>query len=142
MAEINFFKEDLIIDLRKLRHYKRWLTAVADSYKKEINYINYIFCSDNYLHEINLEYLNHDNLTDIITFDLRENNSNLPIEADIFISIDRVKENSKELKHDFKTELGRVIVHGFLHLIGFKDKTKEQKIIMREEEAKALLTLH
>lgn len=141
MGEINFFKEDVAVDLRKLKRFKNWIVQIAKNYKQDINSINYVFCSDKFLHQINLDYLNHDTLTDIITFDLRESDKELSIEADIFISIERISENSKELNQEFNQELGRVIIHGLLHLIGFKDKTKEEKKIMRVEEDKALLEL-
>ncbi len=141
MGEINFFKEDVAVDLRKLKRFKNWIVQIAKNYNQDINSINYVFCSDKFLHQINLDYLNHDTLTDIITFDLRESDKELSIEADIFISIERISENSKELNQEFNQELGRVIIHGLLHLIGFKDKTKEEKKIMRVEEDKALLEL-
>ena len=94
--------------------------------------INYIFCSDDYLLELNKQYLNHNTLTDIITFEL--NAPGEPILSDIFISIDRVKENAKTLEIPFKQELHRVIFHGALHLCGYKDKKKEEQKLMRRKE--------
>lgn len=141
MEEINFFKEDIVIDFRKLKRFKKWVLQIAKSYNQDIKSINYIFCSDAFLHSINQEYLNHDTLTDIITFDLRDDSNELPIEADIFISVDRISENSKELNQSFDQELGRVMIHGLLHLLGFGDKTKKEKEVMRAEEGKALLQL-
>ncbi|WKK83163.2 rRNA maturation RNase YbeY [Marivirga arenosa] len=139
MDNIYFFKEDCQFDLRKLKKHKKWLNQLADQYKYEIAEINYIFCSDEYLHKINLDYLDHDTYTDIITFDLNdsEEQNNL-IESDIFISIDRIKENANNLKIGFEQELSRVMAHGILHLIGFKDKTEDEKSKMREAENKAL----
>ena len=91
-----------------------------------------MFCSDNRLLEINKKYLNHTSLTDVVTFDFTTNKKN--IEGDIYISIDRVKENAKKYKETFKKELLRVIIHGLLHLIGFLDKTKEEKNTMTLKE--------
>ena len=101
--------------------------------------INYIFCSDDYLLTINQEHLNHDYYTDIITFDLSEKENN--IESDIFISIDRVKENAKNNHVKFHIELYRVLIHGVLHLLGFNDKNEEEKLIMREKEDACLSLL-
>lgn len=101
--------------------------------KVALSYINYIFCSDEYLLKINQNSLNHDYYTDIITFPLHERNK--PIEGEIYISIDRVKDNAKSLKISFKTELLRVIAHGALHLCGYKDKTKAQILEMRNKES-------
>lgn len=97
---------------------------------------NFIFCSDAYLIQINREYLSHDTLTDIITFD----NSDSPglIETDIFISVERVKENASLLNIRHEKELHRVMIHGILHLLGFKDKTPQEKEIMRDKENEAL----
>ena len=93
--------------------------------------INYIFCDDNYLLEVNKEYLNHDYYTDIISFDYSENKM---ISGDIFISIDRVFENSKSFKKTFDNELRRVMFHGLLHFCGYKDKTDSEKEKMRKKE--------
>ena len=101
---------------------------------------NFIFCSDTFLLNINREYLSHDTFTDIITFD----NSDSPeqIETDIFISIDRVKENASHLNIEFEKELHRVMIHGILHLVGYKDKTQKEKEIMRARENEALELLY
>lgn len=134
-----FFKEDCQIDLRKLKKYKSWIIKLATHYKHEVLELNYIFCSDDYLHKINIEYLDHDTYTDIITFDLREkSNESNTIESDIFISIDRVKENANKLNLPFLEELARVMAHGLLHLIGFKDKSDLEKKEMRIAETRAL----
>lgn len=93
--------------------------------------VNYIFCSDDYLHKINLDFLNHDTLTDVISFDYSENKT---ISGDIYISVDRVKENTIIFSTAFNQELARVIIHGALHFCGYKDKTKHQIQQMRSKE--------
>ncbi|WMN12299.1 rRNA maturation RNase YbeY [Marivirga salinae] len=139
MDNIYFFKEDCQFDLRKLKKHKAWLNRLANHYNYEILELNYIFCSDDFLHKINLEYLDHDTYTDIITFDLQEEaDESHNIESDIFISIERVKENANNLNSKFLEELARVMAHGLLHLIGFKDKTDEEKKEMRLAEDKAI----
>lgn len=139
MNNIYFFKEDYKTDLRKLRKHKNWLHNVANSYEYKITELNYIFCSDEYLHKINLEYLNHDTYTDIITFDLKEvSETKNTIEADIFISLERVNENANKLETSKEKELARVMVHGLLHLMGFRDKTETEKKEMRTGENKAI----
>jgi rRNA maturation RNase YbeY len=142
MTEIHFFKEDCEIDLRKLKNHKSWLVHLAKQYNYHIQELNYIFCSDEYLHKINLEYLNHDTYTDIITFDLQEeHNKDDIIESDIFISIDRVQENANNLDIKMLDELKRIMAHGLLHLIGFNDKTEAEKQKMTKAENQALRLL-
>lgn len=116
---------------------KEFVVKLFENEKKDIGDINYIFCSDDFLFKINLDYLNHDYYTDIITFPLH--NKSEPITADIFISIERIKENSLLYKVSFKDELLRIIIHGALHLCGYKDKTKEQIKDIRRKEDKYLL---
>lgn len=94
--------------------------------------LNYIFCTDEYLKEINIQYLGHNTYTDIVTFNF--NPSKGKLEGEIYISIDRVRDNSKTFSSDFQIELHRVIIHGVLHLAGFNDKTKREKAVMREKE--------
>ena len=128
---IQFCTEDITFSLKdKLKH-KAWLNEVAKQEGKKILELSYVFCSDDYLLQINQEYLNHDTLTDIVTFDNSEDPKK--IEGDIFISIDRVKENGDKLGTS-ETELERVMVHGLLHLLGYKDKKKEDKALMTEKE--------
>ena len=129
---IRFFTEDIDFTLPEKKHTKHWLNDVLQTEGYKADTINYIFCSDSHLLKINQEYLNHDTLTDIITFDY----SDLPntIESDIFISIERVRENASTLKRDLDEELHRVLVHGLLHIIGYRDKTAEEKQEMREKE--------
>lgn len=117
------------IDLEKLQ---TWLSKVIIDEGKIPGEINYIFCTDNYLHKINLDFLQHDTFTDIITFPTSEDNE--IISSDLFISLDRIKDNSKALEIDFHSEFLRVVVHGLLHLIGYNDKTKEQILLMRKME--------
>ena len=110
---------------------QKWIETVITSENKVLGDLNYIFCSDEYLLERNIKYLNHDTLTDIITFDYCEEEI---INSDIMISIDRVKENSSIFENSFSDELHRVMIHGVLHLIGYNDKTKKEKQTMRNKE--------
>jgi rRNA maturation RNase YbeY len=128
---IQFCSEDITFSLKEKLKHKAWLNEVATQEGKKILELSYVFCSDDYLLQINQEYLNHDTLTDIVTFDNSEDPKK--IEGDIFISIDRVKENGEKLGTS-KTELERVMVHGLLHLLGYKDKKKEDKAVMTEKE--------
>jgi rRNA maturation RNase YbeY len=131
MAAINFFTEKIRFKLSSERKTSNWVKSIIKKEGFTISEINFIFCSDERLSEINLQYLNHKTLTDIITFDYSIEKA---LQADIFISIPRVKENAAKFKVEFETELHRVIIHGVLHLMGFTDKTKSQKSIMREKE--------
>ena len=126
---IVFFNEDIDFKFKGKNKYKAWLKKVADKEGFKIKCLNYIFCSDDYLHKINVDYLNHDTLTDIITFDNSE--IECSIEGDVFLSIERVKENSQTFNTIFEEELKRVIVHGLLHLLGYDDHTDEKKAEMR-----------
>ncbi|MDB3865841.1 rRNA maturation RNase YbeY [bacterium] len=113
----------------------RWISKIINDQKREEGEISYIFCDDQYLHKLNLEFLNHDTLTDIISFD---NSLGNQINGDIFISIERVKENADTYKTNFEDELHRVIIHGVLHYCGFNDKTKAEATLMRKKEDEAL----
>ncbi len=128
---IHFCTEDITFSLKEKLKHKAWLNEVAKQEGKKILELSYVFCSDDYLLQINQAYLNHDTLTDIVTFDNSEDPKK--IEGDIFISIDRVKENGEKLGTS-ETELERVMVHGLLHLLGYKDKKKEEKALMTEKE--------
>ena len=128
---IQFCSEDITFSLKEKLKHKAWLNEVAKQEGKKILELSYVFCSDDYLLEINKEYLNHDTLTDIVTFDNSEDPKK--IEGDIFISIERVLENGNKLGTS-ETELERVMVHGLLHLLGYKDKKKEDKALMTEKE--------
>ena len=116
-----------------------WLSEVIESENKKEGEINYIFCDDEYLHKINLEYLNHDNLTDIISFDYTMGNE---ISGDIFISVERVQDNASDFKVSFEAELKRVMVHGVLHYCGYKDKGEDDELVMRSKEDDKLALFH
>jgi probable rRNA maturation factor len=116
-----------------------WLSAVILSENKNEGEINYIFCDDEYLHKINLEYLNHDTLTDIISFDYTMGNE---ISGDIFVSIERVLDNAKDYKTLFEDELKRVLVHGILHYCGYKDKSEDDEELMRSKEDEKTAMFH
>lgn len=132
ITNINFFSEDIDFNLEHKQRITEWINSLCNNHDFEIEELTYIFCSDEYLLGINRQYLNHDTYTDIITF----NNSNVEgiIMSDIFISVERVKENAKTQEVLFETELLRVLIHGVLHLIGFNDKTDEEKTLMRKKE--------
>lgn len=108
-----------------------WISKVILSEGFIVNEINYVFCDDVYLHKLNVEFLNHDTLTDIISFDYSVGKR---IHGDIFISIERVKENAEDFKSSFQEELHRVIIHGVLHYCGYKDKSDKDALVMREKE--------
>ncbi|MDR1554249.1 MAG: rRNA maturation RNase YbeY [Prevotellaceae bacterium] len=128
---IRFFTEDIYFDLKNKRKIRQWLTIAVASENKNIGDINFIFCSDSYLLDMNKKYLNHDYFTDVITFDFCENDT---ISGDIFISIDAVRANSVEYKQLFEDELRRVMIHGVLHLCSYGDSTKSEIALMRSKE--------
>ena len=133
---INFFSEEIKFQLPQKLKRKNWLKKIADSEGFQITELNYIFCSDEYLYQINVDYLSHHTYTDIITFDNSEEAKK--IEGDIFIRIDRVKENAQKHNATEESELNRVISHGLFHLMGYKDKSKEQAETMRAKEEFAI----
>lgn len=116
-----------------------WLEKIIKTEKKSLGEISYIFCDDDYLLDINIKHLNHDDYTDIITFNYNEEDV---ISGDIFISTERVEENAKTYDVSFEEELLRVMAHGVLHLIGYNDKTNEESIIMREKENEKIKLFH
>lgn len=116
-----------------------WLSSVILSEGKKVGEINYIFCDDEYLHKINLEYLNHDDLTDVISFDYTMGNE---ISGDVFISVERVQDNAGDFNVAFEEELRRVIVHGVLHYCGYRDKGEEDEELMRSKENEKLALFH
>lgn len=140
MESIHFFYEDTPFILDHPAITQDWLHTIITNHEQQAEAINFIFCSDDYLLNINRSYLDHDYYTDIITFDNRESESD-DLESDIFISIDRIKDNAQSMAVSFDRELHRVIIHGILHLLGWNDKTDEQKQAMREKE-EACLSLH
>jgi rRNA maturation RNase YbeY len=119
--------------------FSNWIRKVITSESYVLGEINYIFCNDDYLHKINLEFLKHDTLTDIITFD---NTVGTTIYSDIFISIERVLDNAKDFEVSFEEELKRVIIHGVLHLCGYKDKSDSEAALMRSKENDNIKLFH
>ena len=134
---IAYFSEDIDFELAEPATYSEWIIRMANAEGNSVDELNYIFCSDEFLHKLNMEYLNHDTLTDIITFDLRDQESE-PLSGDIFISIERVRENAREQGLEFNDELGRVMIHGLLHLCGYSDKSETEKLNMRKKEEACL----
>jgi rRNA maturation RNase YbeY len=132
MPKVNFFEEDIPFKLKNKTQVRQWIndTIIAEGYK--LKELTYIFCSDAYLLEINQQYLDHDTYTDIITFDNSEEEGK--ITGDIFISIERIRENAQKFKVGETDELHRVIIHGALHLLGYKDKTPSSKEKMTQKE--------
>ena len=128
---MHFHNEEVSFSFNNKREVSLWLKSVVSSFQKELGVINVIFCNDQYVLKVNQNYLNHDYFTDIITFNYNENNL---ISGDLFISIDRVKENAINQKMEFNVEIHRVIVHGVLHLCGLNDQSKQEKEIMRGRE--------
>jgi probable rRNA maturation factor len=131
---IDFFSET-VFNLQNSKEVTRWISKIIANEKRKEGEISYIFCDDQYLHKLNVEFLNHNTLTDIISFD---NSIGNQINGDIFISIERVKENSLIYDTVFEDELHRVIIHGILHYCGFNDKTKKDADLMRKKEDEAL----
>ncbi len=130
---INFFLEDISFLLKNKTQLRSWLVKCASLKKKKIDCLNFIFCSDSYLKKMNRKYLNHDYFTDIITFP-SSSPGEKSISGDIYISIDRIKDNAQQYGIKFSDELHRVMVHGLLHLCGFGDKTEVEKKQMRKQE--------
>lgn len=133
MASIHYFSEDTQFKLPNSRPVSAWIKQVAALEGQAIEQLNFVFCSDKYLLQKNIEYLDHDTYTDILTFDNRDSPEG-PIHADIFISVERVEDNSQKYAVKFEDELHRVIIHGVLHLIGYGDKLPAQKRLMRKKE--------
>ncbi|HHT03091.1 MAG TPA: rRNA maturation RNase YbeY [Bacteroidales bacterium] len=124
--------------LSKKNKIKAWIKSVVEKKGMKVGDISYIFCKDEYLLDINQNYLNHDDFTDIISFDYSDKDK---VAGDLFISVERVMENSQNLNQEFEQELYRVIIHGVLHLLGLKDKTKAQEKEMRKAEEECLKSL-
>ena len=130
--KIYYFLEDVDLVIKHKRKISNWLQAVIQQEGYRLAHLNFVFCSDPYLHQHNKAYLGHDTLTDVITFDYATSASS--ILGDIYISIERVKENAKVYQQSFLAELYTVMVHGLLHLLGYDDHTPEDKSVMREKE--------
>ena len=133
------FNYELDFILENEAQYSDWISNVISSEMKHEGEINYIFCDDNYLVEINQQYLDHDTLTDIISFDYSIGNE---LHGDIYISIERVRENAVDFNVSFEEELKRVLVHGVLHYCGYKDKNKEDEVLMRQKEEEKMKMFH
>jgi len=132
---IEFYDEDAGFFPSSATALHAWIKQVIEHESCTLQHLNYIFCSDAYLHEINLKYLQHDTYTDIITFPYADPPA---IHSDAFISVERVRENAEQLRLPFEEELRRVMIHGLLHLCGYPDKTEEEARRMRQKEEEAL----
>lgn len=137
---VQFFSADARPPAFPKTKLKSFLKVLFKNEGKQLGELNYVFCSDEYLLDINRRFLNHDYYTDIITFDISENKTE--VTGEIYISIDRVKDNAVQLQQTTQRELLRVILHGALHLCGYKDKTKTQQKVMRQKEDDYLLMFH
>lgn len=135
---INFFTE-CDFELENQLHYRQWLLKVINSEDRDCGEINFIFCEDDYLYDINVQYLQHDTYTDIISFD---NTDGRILNGDIFISVERIEENASEYNSDFESELNRVMAHGILHFCGYKDKNERDAAEMRRKEEEKMRMFH
>ena len=137
MSNINFFYEEVDFNLPQKNSIIKWIKRIiSDESEKEILAINYIFCSDRFINKINSKYLAHDTYTDIITFN--NSDSEYYIDTDIYISMERVFENSRKYSENKMDELHRVMIHGILHLLGYMDSSDNEKKIMRKKEDECL----
>jgi len=136
MINFNYENEFKLTDESSLA---AWLSAVLISENKSEGEINYIFCDDDYLHKLNVEYLQHDTLTDVISFDYTIGNE---VSGDCFISVERVADNAIDFNVSFDEELRRVMVHGVLHYCGYKDKGEDEELLMRAKENEKLNLFH
>ena len=132
------FNSETSFTLKNQKKLVKWIGDVISSEGFQVGEINYIFCDDSYLNKINQEFLNHDTFTDIISFDYTLGKE---VGGDIFISIERVLENAEKFNEVFENELHRVMIHGILHFMGYKDKTKKEKTLMRTKEDENIFTL-
>jgi len=135
-TKVHFFSHDIPTRLKNASNLKHFIESIFKKETQTLDSINYIFCSDRILLEINKKYLNHDFYTDVITFDLSPNNK--AISAEVYISIERIRDNAKQLGLSIKSELHRVLFHAALHLCGYNDKKKKEKEIMRKMENELL----
>ena len=132
------FNSETSFTIKNQKKLVKWIGDVISSEGFQVGEINYIFCDDSYLNKINQEFLNHDTFTDIISFDYTLGKE---VGGDIFISIERVLENAEKFNEVFENELHRVMIHGILHFMGYKDKTKKEKTLMRTKEDENIFTL-
>ncbi len=133
------FNYETDFELENEAQYEDWISRIIESEGFDEGEINYIFCDDDYLHKINVEYLDHDTLTDIISFDYTVGNL---IQGDIFVSVERVQDNAKDFNVSFEEELKRVLSHGVLHYCGYKDKSPEDEALMRFKEEEKMQMFH
>jgi len=133
------FNYETDFELHIETHYEDWISRIIESEGFDEGEINYIFCDDEYLHKINVEYLDHDTLTDIISFDYTVGNL---IQGDIFVSIERVRDNATDFNVSFDEELLRVLAHGVLHYCGYKDKSEADQALMRSKEEEKMQMFH
>ena len=133
------FNYETDFELKNEAQYEDWISRIIESEGFDEGEINYIFCDDEYLHKINVEYLDHDTLTDIISFDYTVGNL---IQGDIFVSVERVQDNAKDFNVSFEEELKRVLSHGVLHYCGYKDKSPEDEALMRSKEEEKMQMFH
>lgn len=133
------FNYETDFELENEAQYEDWISRIIESEGFDEGEINYIFCDDDYLHKINVEYLDHDTLTDIISFDYTVGNL---IQGDIFVSVERVQDNAKDFNVSFEEELKRVLSHGVLHYFGYKDKSPEDEAVMRSKEEEKMQMFH
>ena len=133
------FNYETDFELENEAQYEDWISRIIESEGFDEGEINYIFCDDEYLHKINVEYLDHDTLTDIISFDYTVGNL---IQGDIFVSVERVKDNANDFNVSFEEELKRVLSHGVLHYCGYKDKSPEDEALMRSKEEEKMQMFH
>lgn len=138
---IHFHTQEIQFILKNKTLLKQWIKSTIEKKKRKTGEINFIFCSDVYLLNINKQYLHHDTYTDIITFDCSQENVKLNISGEVYISIERVKENALKFSKSFEDELHRILIHGTLHLLGYKDKTKIAKAEMTKQEDLCLAIL-
>ena len=133
------FNYETDFELDNVEQYEDWISRIIESEGFDEGEINYIFCDDEYLHKINVEYLDHDTLTDIISFDYTVGNL---IQGDIFVSVERVKDNANDFNVSFEEELKRVLSHGVLHYCGYKDKSPKDEALMRSKEEEKMQMFH
>mgnify|MGYP006345231693 FL=1 len=133
------FNYETDFELENEAQYEDWISRIIHSEGFDEGEINYIFCDDEYLHKINVEYLDHDTLTDIISFDYTVGNL---IQGDIFVSVERVKDNANDFNVSFEEELKRVLSHGVLHYCGYKDKSPKDEALMRSKEEEKMQMFH
>jgi rRNA maturation RNase YbeY len=130
--EVYFFNEQLGFRLKDKRKIRAWVTQSIENEDRRVGVLNFIFTTDDILLQLNQDYLNHYTLTDIITFDLSEEEG--VVSGDIYISVERVRENARAYREPFLREVHRLIIHGVLHLLGYRDKTRDEQAVMRSKE--------